>query len=265
MFRLNDQKLFRQQCYIDGLWTEADDGQTTDVTNPADGSFIGTIPKMGALETRRAIEAAKNALPGWQALTSNQRAKILRKLFDLMIENADDLALLMTVEQGKPLDEAKGEIVYAAGYIEWFAEEGKRVYGDTIPAHQVDKRILVLKEPIGVCCAIAPWNFPSAMVTRKAGPALASGCTMVVKPASQTPFSALALCELGERAGIPRGVLSIVTGGATAIGDEMTSNPIVQKLSFTGSTPVGKLLLEKCAGTVKKVTMELGGNAPFMV
>ena len=228
MFQLSDQRLFRQQCYVDGVWIDADDGQVTEVNNPADGSIIGTIPRMGTSETRRAIEAAKSALPGWRALTSDQRAKILRNFFNLMIEHTEDLALIMTMEQGKPLDEAKAEIAYAAGYIEWFAEEGKRVYGDTIPAHQADKRIIVLKEPIGVCCAITPWNFPAAMITRKAGPALASGCTMVVKPASQTPFSALALCELGERAGLPKGVLSIVTGGASAIGDEMTSNSIVQ-------------------------------------
>jgi succinate-semialdehyde dehydrogenase/glutarate-semialdehyde dehydrogenase len=220
---------------------------------------------MGAAETQRAIEAAERALPAWRAKTAKERAAILRKLFDLMMANQEDLAQLMTAEQGKPLAESRGEIAYAASFIEWFAEEGKRTYGDTIPAHGTDKRIVVLKQPIGVCCAITPWNFPSAMITRKAGPALAAGCTMVLKPASQTPFSALALCELAERAGVPKGVFSCVTGGAKEIGGEMTSNPIVRKLSFTGSTEVGKVLMAQCAGTVKKLSLELGGNAPFIV
>src|SRR3954464_4304508 len=223
------------------------------------------VPKSGAEETRRAIEAADRALPSWRAKTAKERAQILRKWFDLMMANQDDLAMLMTAEQGKPLAEAKGEIAYAASFIEWFAEEGKRIYGDTIPAHGTDKRIVVLKEPIGVCAAITPWNFPAAMITRKAGPALAAGCTMVVKPASQTPFSALALCELAERAGVPKGVFSCVTGSATEIGGEMTSNPKVRKVTFTGSTEIGKVLMAQCAGTVKKTSMELGGNAPFIV
>jgi succinate-semialdehyde dehydrogenase/glutarate-semialdehyde dehydrogenase len=263
--QLQDAKLFRQQCYVDGAWCDADEGAVIEVTNPADGSVIGTVPRMGAAETRRAIEAAERAMPAWRALTGIERAKILRRWFDLITEHTGDLGRLMTVEQGKPLAEARGEIAYAAGFIEWFAEEAKRAYGDTIPGHQADKRIVVLKEPIGVCCAITPWNFPAAMITRKAGPALAAGCAMVVKPASQTPYSALALAELGERAGLPPGVLSVVTGSAGAIGDEMTGNPIVRKISFTGSTEIGKLLMEKCAGTVKKATMELGGNAPFIV
>ncbi len=263
--QLKDSSLFRQQCYIDGAWVDADGGETVEVTDPATGEVMGTIPKMGADETRRAIEAANAAYPAWRGLTAKERAVIIRRWADLMMENQDDLALLMTTEQGKPLAEAKGEIAYAASFFEWFAEEGKRVYGDTIPQHQNDKRIVVIKEPIGVCAAITPWNFPSAMITRKAGPALAAGCTMVVKPATQTPYSALALAELGERAGVPKGVFSVVTGSARAIGGEMTSNPIVRKLTFTGSTEIGKLLMEQCAGTVKKMSLELGGNAPFIV
>jgi len=263
--QLNDPTLFRQQCYIDGEWADADDGGTLEVNNPATAEIIGTVPRMGGDETRRAIAAAERALPAWRAKTGKERAVVLRRLFDLMLENVDDLALLMTSEQGKPLAESKGEIAYAGAFIEWFAEEGKRVYGDTIPAHQADKRIVVIKQPVGVCCAITPWNFPAAMITRKLGPALAAGCTMVVKPASMTPFSALALAELGERAGLPAGVFSVVTGSAGAIGDEMTSNPAVRKITFTGSTEIGKVLMEKAAGTVKKVTMELGGNAPFIV
>ncbi len=263
--QLKDQSLFRQQCYIDGQWMDADDGATIDVTNPADNSIVGTIPKMGAAETKRAVDAANVALPAWRALLAKERAGKLRRWFELMIENQDDLAVLMTTEQGKPLTESKGEIVYAASFIEWFAEEGKRIYGDTIPQHQSDKRIVVIKEPIGVCAAITPWNFPSAMITRKAAPALAAGCTMVVKPATATPYSAFALCELAERAGIPKGVLSVVSGSSSAIGGEMTSNPIVRKLTFTGSTEVGKKLMQQCAGTVKKMSMELGGNAPFIV
>jgi succinate-semialdehyde dehydrogenase/glutarate-semialdehyde dehydrogenase len=263
--KLNDAKLFRQQCYIDGAWADADGGGTIPVENPANGEKLGTIPRMGADETRRAIEAAARAFPAWRAKTAKERAKVLRRWYELMMENQEDLAQLMTAEQGKPLSESRGEIAYAAAFIEWFGEEGKRIYGDTIPAHGTDKRIVVLKEPIGVCGAITPWNFPSAMITRKAGPALASGCTMVVKPATQTPYSALALCELAERAGVPKGVFSCVTGSATEIGGELTSNPTVRKITFTGSTEIGKLLMEQSAGTVKKTSMELGGNAPFIV
>src|SRR5882672_1969923 len=263
--KLQDEKLFRQKCYIDGEWVDAFDRATIPVKDPASGETLGTVPKMGAEETRRAIEAADKALPAWRGKTAKERAQILRRWFDLMMANQDDLATLMTAEQGKPLTESKGEIAYAAAFIEWFGDEGKRIYGDTIPSHGTDKRIVVLKEPIGVCAAITPWNFPAAMITRKCGPALAAGCTMVLKPASATPFSALALAELGERAGIPKGVFSVLTGGSTAIGGEMTSNPIVRKLTFTGSTAVGKILLEQCSKTVKKTSMELGGNAPFIV
>ena len=262
---LNDSSLFRQKCYVDGAWCDADSGATIDVTNPADGAVLGTVPDMGADETRRAIEAANAAFGPWSALTAKARAQVLRRWFELIMENQEDLAVLMTAEQGKPLAESRGEIAYAASFIEWFAEEGKRVYGDTIPAPIPDRRIVVLRQPIGVCGAITPWNFPAAMITRKAGPALAAGCTMVLKPATFTPYSALALCELAERAGIPKGVFSCVTGSARAIGGELTSNPIVRKLTFTGSTEVGKLLMEQCARTVKKVSMELGGNAPFLV
>ncbi|HUX24590.1 MAG TPA: NADP-dependent succinate-semialdehyde dehydrogenase [Burkholderiales bacterium] len=262
---LKDPKLFRQQCYIDGAWLDADDKSTLTVNNPADGAQLGTVPKMGVAETRRAIEAANAAFPAWRARTAKERSVILRRWFELMMANQEDLAQLMTAEQGKPLAESRGEIAYAASFIEWFAEEGKRIYGDTIPQHQADKRIVVLKEPIGVCVAITPWNFPSAMITRKAGPALASGCTMVVKPASATPYSALAMAELAERAGVPKGVLSVVTGSAGAIGGEMSTNPLVRKLTFTGSTEIGKKLMVQCAGTVKKTSMELGGNAPFIV
>ncbi|WP_370600493.1 NADP-dependent succinate-semialdehyde dehydrogenase [Pseudomonas nitroreducens] len=263
--QLNDAKLFRQQAYIDGSWVDADNGQTIKVNNPATNEIIGTVPKMGAAETRRAIEAADKALPAWRALTAKERANKLRKWFDLMIENQDDLARLMTIEQGKPLAEAKGEIAYAASFLEWFGEEAKRIYGDTIPGHQPDKRIIVIKQPIGVTAAITPWNFPSAMITRKAGPALAAGCTMVLKPASQTPYSALALAELAERAGIPKGVFSVVTGSAGEVGGELTSNPIVRKLTFTGSTEIGRQLMAECAKDIKKVSLELGGNAPFIV
>ncbi|MDQ2696840.1 MAG: NADP-dependent succinate-semialdehyde dehydrogenase [Pseudomonadota bacterium] len=263
--QLKDSRLFRQQCYIDGQWADADDGATLEVTNPADGSRLGTVPRMGAAETRRAIAAAQRALPGWSALTAKERAVKLRKWFDLMMENQQDLAVLMTSEQGKPLAESRGEIAYAGSFIEWFAEEGKRVYGDTIPAHQADKRLVVIKQPIGVCAAITPWNFPAAMITRKAGAALAAGCTMVIKPASQTPYSALALCELAQRAGIPAGVLSVVTGSSGDIGGELTGNPIIRKLSFTGSTETGKLLMKQCAATMKQLSLELGGNAPFIV
>ncbi len=262
---LKDKNLFRQQCYINGQWTGADSGKTVDVTNPATGELLGTIPLMGAAETRRAIEAANAAWGAWRKKTAKERANILRKWFNLMMENQDDLAILMTAEQGKPLAESKGEIAYSASFVEWFAEEGKRIYGDVIPAHQPDKRIVVTKEPIGVVAAITPWNFPSAMITRKAGPALAAGCPIVLKPATQTPFSALALAELAHRAGIPAGIFNVVTGAAGAIGGEMTGNPIVRKLTFTGSTEIGKILMQQCAGTVKKVSMELGGNAPFIV
>jgi succinate-semialdehyde dehydrogenase/glutarate-semialdehyde dehydrogenase len=264
-FQLKDMSLFRQQCYVDGAWVDADDKATLAVHNPADGQPIGTVPKMGAAETRRAIEAANAAWPAWRAKTAKERAAILRKWFDLLMANQEDLAVLMTVEQGKPLTESRGEIAYGASFIEWFAEEGKRIYGETIPAPAADRRIVVIKQPVGVCAAITPWNFPNAMITRKAAPSLAAGCTMVIKPASQTPFSALALCELGERAGIPKGVLSVVTGASGPIGKELTTNPIVRKFTFTGSTEVGKQLMSQCASTVKKVSLELGGNAPFIV
>src|SRR3984893_2428964 len=263
--KLQDQKLFRQQCYIDGEWVDAYDRATIPVKDPASGETLGTVPKMGAEETRRAIEAANKALPAWRGKTAKERAQILRRWFDLMMANQDDIAALMTAEQGKPLAESKGEIAYAAAFIEWFGEEGKRIYGDTIPAHASDKRIVVTKELNAVTAATPPWNSPAAMITRKSGPALAAGCTMVLKPATATPYSALALCELAERAGVPKGVFSCVTGGSKEIGGEMTSNPTVRKLTFTGSTEVGKLLMEQCAGTVKKLSLELGGNAPFIV
>jgi len=263
--QLNDPSLFRQQAYIDGTWQDADGGQTIEVNNPASNEILGSVPKMGAAETRRAIEAAERALPAWRDLTAKQRSQTLRRWFELIMQNQDDLARLMTLEQGKPLAESKGEIAYAASFIEWFAEEAKRVYGDTIPGHQADKRIIVIKQPIGVTAAITPWNFPAAMITRKAGPALAAGCTMVLKPASQTPFSALALAELAERAGIPKGVFSVVTGSAGDIGNELTANPVVRKITFTGSTEVGAKLMEQCAPGIKKVSLELGGNAPFLV
>ena len=263
--QLTDSKLFRQQCFIDGAWVDADSGETVDVTNPATGEKLGTVPKAGAAETRRAIEAANAAWPSWRAKTAKERSIILRKWFDLMMANQEDLGTLMTAEQGKPLAEAKGEVGYAASFIEWFAEEGKRIYGDTIPQHGADKRIVVTKEPVGVVAAITPWNFPAAMITRKAGPALAAGCPIVIKPATETPYSAFAMAELADRAGVPKGVINVITGKSSEIGGEMTSNPIVRKLTFTGSTEVGKILLEQCAGTVKKVSMELGGNAPFIV
>ncbi|EAX5087118.1 TPA: NADP-dependent succinate-semialdehyde dehydrogenase [Salmonella enterica subsp. arizonae serovar 13,22:z4,z23:-] len=263
--QLNDSTLFRQQAFIDGDWRDARGGDVIPVSNPANGKPLGNVPKMGAEEARDAIDAANRALPAWRALTAKERATILRRWFNLMMEHQDDLARLMTLEQGKPLAEAKGEISYAASFIEWFAEEGKRIYGDTIPGHQADKRLLVIKQPIGVTAAITPWNFPSAMITRKAGPALAAGCTMVLKPASQTPFSALALAELAQRAGIPAGVFNVITGSAGDVGGEMTSNPLVRKLSFTGSTEIGRQLMEQCAKDIKKVSLELGGNAPFIV
>ncbi|MCG8507160.1 MAG: NADP-dependent succinate-semialdehyde dehydrogenase [Sphingomonadales bacterium] len=262
---LGDQALFRQQCYVDGQWVDADSGKTVEVTNPATGEIIGTVPNMGADETRRAIEAADAAFSAWRATTATERSWILRRWHDLMLENTEDLALLMTLEQGKPLAEARAEIGFAASFLEWFAEEGKRIYGDIIPQHQPDKRLVVIKQPIGVIGAITPWNFPAAMIARKAGPALAAGCPIVVKPATATPYSALALAELAERAGVPKGVFSVVTGSARAIGGELTSNPTVRKITFTGSTEVGKTLMRQAADTVKKVSMELGGNAPFIV
>ncbi|OGU14691.1 MAG: succinate-semialdehyde dehydrogenase (NADP(+)) [Geobacteraceae bacterium GWC2_53_11] len=265
MLPLSDPTLLKNFCYLDGRWTPSDLGETITVTNPATGLTLGTVPKMGSTETRRAITAAASALHGWRSRTAKDRSGILKRWFELIMANQDDLAIIMTAEQGKPLAESKGEIAYAASFIEWFAEEGKRLYGDTIPGYTTDKRIVVIKEPIGVCAAITPWNFPAAMITRKAGPALAVGCTMVVKPASATPFSALALAELGERAGIPAGVFSVITGSASSIGNELTSNPLVRKLTFTGSTDIGKQLMAQCAGTVKKVSLELGGNAPFIV
>ena len=262
---LNDSELFRQQAYIGGRWCEADNGTSFQVTNPATGEVLGQVPDMGAAETRRAIEAAKAAWPGWRRKTAKERANLLRKWHDLMMANLDDLARLMTAEQGKPLAESKGEIGYAASFIEWFAEEGKRVYGDTIPSPWNDRRLVVVKEPVGVCCAITPWNFPAAMITRKAGPALAAGCTMVAKPAESTPLSAFALAVLAERAGIPAGVFNVLTGDPKAIGAEMTSNPDVRKITFTGSTEVGRLLMRQSADTIKKVSLELGGNAPLIV
>jgi succinate-semialdehyde dehydrogenase/glutarate-semialdehyde dehydrogenase len=262
---LKDPKLLRELCFIDGAWTGADNGAVLEVNNPASARRLGSIPNMGAAETRRAIAAAAAALPAWKARTAKERAVIMRRWFDLMVEHQEDLATLMTAEQGKPLAESKVEILYAASFIEWFAEEAKRVYGDVIPGHQGDKRILVLRQAVGVVAAITPWNFPAAMITRKAGPALAAGCTLVCKPATQTPFSALAMAELADRAGIPKGVFNVITGNAAAIGGEMTANPTVRKLTFTGSTEVGKKLMAQCAGTVKKLSLELGGNAPFIV
>jgi succinate-semialdehyde dehydrogenase/glutarate-semialdehyde dehydrogenase len=258
-------ELLRTSACINGEWVGADSGATVEVRNPATGEVLGTVPKMGAAETRRAIEGAARALPAWAKKTAKERAQILRRWHDLMMEHQEALAKLMTAEQGKPLAEAKGEIAYAASFIEWFAEEGKRLYGDLIPGHQSDKRIMVLRQPVGVVAAITPWNFPSAMIARKVGPALAAGCTFVCKPATQTPYSALAMAELGARAGIPAGVLSVLTGDSGAIGGEMTSNPIVRKLTFTGSTEIGKKLMQQSAGTLKKLSLELGGNAPFIV
>ncbi|HEX4942823.1 MAG TPA: NAD-dependent succinate-semialdehyde dehydrogenase [Usitatibacteraceae bacterium] len=262
---LKDPGLFRDRCYIDGAWAQADSGRRFDVDNPGDGSVVGSVPDMGAAETRRAIEAAERALPAWRALPAKERSKIVRKWYDLIVANADDLALILTTEQGKPLAEAKGEIVYGASFVEWFAEEAKRIYGDTIPSPTNDRRLIVLKQPIGVCAAITPWNFPNAMITRKMAPGLAVGCTFVLKPAEQTPFSALALAELAERAGFPKGVINIVTGDAPAIGKELCANPVVKKVTFTGSTEVGRILMRQSADTVKKMSLELGGNAPFIV
>ncbi len=262
---LKDPKLFREQCYLDGAWIPADSKKTFAVDNPATGETVGSVPDMGVAETKRAIEAADKAWPAWRAKTAKERSAILRKWFDLMMANQEDLALILTTEQGKPLAESKGEIAYGASFVEWFAEEAKRVYGDVIPQHQADKRILVLKQPIGVSAMITPWNFPNAMITRKAAPALAAGCTVVIKPAEQTPFSALAMAELAERAGIPKGVFNVITGDAPTIGKEMCANPTVRKLSFTGSTEVGRILMRQSADTIKKLSLELGGNAPFIV
>jgi len=262
---MKDASLFREQVYINGAWQDAEDGSTVDVTNPATDAVLGTVPNCGTKETRKAIQSANKAWPKWKAMTAKQRGVILRKWYELMMENQADLARLMTAEQGKPLAEAMGEIVYAASFLEWFGEEGKRLYGDHIPTHNPDRRTLVIKEPVGVAACITPWNFPAAMITRKAGPALAAGCPMIIKPAPDTPLSALALCELAERAGVPKGILSVVTGDAVAIGGELTSSPIVRKLSFTGSTGVGKLLMKQSADTMKKLSLELGGNAPFIV
>src|SRR3954470_11376623 len=262
---LKDAKLFREQCYIDGTWCDAEGNKTIAVHNPATGAVLGAVPRMSTAEAKRAVEAAERALPAWSAKTAKERAAILRKWFDLMMANQEDLAQIMTAEQGKPLTEPRGEIAYGASFIEWFAEEGKRVYGDTIPSPWADKRIVVMKQPIGVSAMITPWNFPNAMIARKAGPALAAGCTVVLKPAEQTPFSALAMAELAERAGIPKGVLNIVTGDAPTIGKELCANPKVRKLSFTGSTEVGRILMRQSADTVKKLSLELGGNAPFIV
>lgn len=262
---LNNADLFRTKCYVNGQWRDADSGETIEVTNPATGDVIGTVPRMGTTETREAIEAANAAWTGWRRQTAKERAKVLQRWYALIMENADDLALLMTLEQGKPLAEARGEIAYGAAYFEWYAEEAKRIYGDTIPAPADNLRIMVTKEPIGVCAAITPWNFPSAMITRKAAAALAAGCPMVIKPASQTPYSALALAVLAEQAGVPAGVFSVITGSASAIGQEMTSNPVVRKVSFTGSTEIGRQLMQQSASTIKKISLELGGNAPFIV
>jgi succinate-semialdehyde dehydrogenase/glutarate-semialdehyde dehydrogenase len=266
--QLNDPDLLRHQAYIDGQWCDASNGDVTEIFNPANGESLGVVPNIGGVQTRQAIEAAQAAQPAWRALTAKERAARLRKWYELMLANQEDLARIMTAEQGKPLTEARGEVLYAASFIEWFAEEAKRVYGDTIPGHQPDKRLIVTKEPIGVTAAITPWNFPAAMITRKAGPALAAGCAMVLKPAPQTPFSALALAVLAERAGIPAGLFSVLPADAERsreVGAELCANPIVRKLSFTGSTGVGIKLMEQCAPTLKKLSLELGGNAPFIV
>ncbi|TBV01675.1 NADP-dependent succinate-semialdehyde dehydrogenase [Phytopseudomonas dryadis] len=266
--QLNDPRLLRHQAYIDGRWCDAEDGATTEIFNPASGESLGRVPNLGAAQTRAAIDAARAAQPAWRALTAKERAARLRAWYELMLANQEDLAWIMTAEQGKPLSEARGEVLYAASFIEWFAEEAKRVYGDTIPGHQADKRLLVTKEPVGVTAAITPWNFPAAMITRKAGPALAAGCAMLLKPAPQTPFSALALAVLAERAGIPAGLFNVLPADAERsreVGFELCANPIVRKLSFTGSTGVGIKLMEQCAPTLKKLSLELGGNAPFIV
>jgi succinate-semialdehyde dehydrogenase/glutarate-semialdehyde dehydrogenase len=262
---LKDRTLLRTQCHVDGRWLDADAGATMDVTNPATGRPIGTAPTFGAAETRRAIEAANRAWPAWRAKTAKERAAILRRWYELMLANLDDLALILTSEQGKPIAESRGEVTIGAAYVEWFAEEARRVYGDVIPTIANDRRLVVIKEPVGVCAAITPWNFPSSMITRKVSPALAAGCTVIIKPAEATPYSALALAELAHRAGFPPGVLNVITGDAPAIGGEMCANPIVRKLSFTGSTEIGRLLMKQVAPTIKKISLELGGNAPFIV
>ncbi len=262
---LNDTGLFHEQCYINGQFRGANSGQTIDVTNPANGAVIARVPDMGVVETTEAIAAAEQAQKIWRNVLAKERSDILRRWHDLMIENQEDLARIMTLEQGKPLAEARGEILYSASFLDWFASEARRVSGETIPQHQPDKRIVVIKQPIGVCVAITPWNFPSAMITRKVGPALAAGCAVVVKPATQTPLSAFALCELAERAGLPAGLMNVITGSSSAIGGEMTSNPAVRHLSFTGSTEVGRLLMKQCSDSIIKVALELGGNAPFIV
>ncbi|VVE56873.1 NAD-dependent succinate-semialdehyde dehydrogenase [Pandoraea anhela] len=265
MMSLQDPSLLKQHAFVNGLWLPARSGETLPVINPANGETLGTVPNCDAVDTRLAIEAAERALPQWSGLSAHERAARLRVWHDLMVEHADDLALIMTLEQGKPLAESRGEILYGASFVQWFAEEGIRAYGETIPAQQAGRRIIVRKMPVGVCAAITPWNFPNAMITRKLAPALAAGCTVIVKPSELTPFSALALAVLAERAGIPAGVINIVTGMPQAIGGELTGNPTVRKLTFTGSTNVGKLLLRQCADTVKRVSMELGGNAPVIV
>jgi succinate-semialdehyde dehydrogenase/glutarate-semialdehyde dehydrogenase len=263
--QLKESSLLKNQNFIDGKWVGADSGAVSEVRNPATGEVVSTVPTGGAAETRRAIEAAQRALPAWRARTAEDRGRVMRRWFDLMMTHQEDLARLMTSEQGKPLAESRGEIAYAASFIEWFAEEARRVYGDVIPSPWPDKRIVVTREPVGVCAAITPWNFPAAMITRKVAPALAAGCTIVVKPALQTPLSALAMVELAARAGVPAGVFSVVTGNARAIGGELTSNPLVRKLSFTGSTEIGRMLAAQCAPTLKHMALELGGNAPFIV
>ena len=263
--KLKDSRLFRQQAYINGAWADADGGKTIEVNNPATGEILGTVPNLGGDETKRAIEAAHQAWDGWRSMLASDRAKILKKWADLQTEHIDDLCRILTTEQGKPLAQAKAEIQSGIAYVEWMAEEGRRVYGDVIPSHNKSHRLITFKQPVGVCVMITPWNFPSSMITRKSGPALAAGCTVVIKPSEITPFSALALAELAERAGIPKGVLNIVTGDAQPIGKEMTGNELVRKLSFTGSTAVGKMLMAQCAPTVKKISLELGGNAPFIV
>ena len=262
---LKDPSLFRDRAYVDGAWAEADSGRRFLVDNPGDGSIVGSVPDMGAAETARAIAAAEAALPAWRALTAKERSRIVRKWYDLIMANVEDLALILTTEQGKPLAEARGEVVYGATFVEWFAEEGKRVYGDTIPSPMNDRRLIVLKQPIGVCAAITPWNFPTAMITRKMAPGLAVGCTFVLKPAEQTPFSALALAELAERAGFPKGVVNVITGDAPTIGQALCASPVVRKVTFTGSTEVGRILMRQSADTIKKLSLELGGNAPFIV
>ncbi|THF63364.1 NAD-dependent succinate-semialdehyde dehydrogenase [Pseudothauera rhizosphaerae] len=265
MQKIIESPLFRQQAYIDGAWVDADGGASFAVTDPATGETLGRVPDLGAAETRRAIAAAEAAWPAWRKRLAKERAALLRRWFELILAHADELALLMTTEQGKPLAEAKGEVIYGASFVEWFAEEAKRAGGEVIPTSGADRRLFAIRQPVGVCAMITPWNFPAAMITRKAAPALAAGCTVVIKPAEQTPFTALALAALAEQAGIPRGVLNVLTGDPVAIGGELTANPVVRKLSFTGSTEVGRLLMAQCAPTIKKLSLELGGNAPFIV